>query len=299
MTLPPLALPESLNYVAVFLTMGCNLNCSYCINDPTQDGTRNIKFPLKVHGKRKELTPGEWVLALNRIPYRPDLPLTLQGGEPTLYKGIGRIIGETPHYYDLLTNFALKPEAFAASLNGHQDKFRRDAPYPSIRVSYHPEEMNRTWEAGFEELVRRCEGLAAHGFDVSPVKAESDVGIYMVAHPDNVPPPATAYLGRVPFEMKEFLGVHDGTLYGTYKYPHSVDGELGTLECECRTSELLIDPLGFVWGCHFYLYESWVKCGMDTMFAKLQADDFHYTPQEKMSEDFLSLTLGITALRSG
>lgn len=288
--LPALNLPPSLNYVAVFLTMGCNLNCGYCINDPAQDGTRSTKFPLKVQGKRKELTPGEWALALNRIPFRHDLPLTLQGGEPMLYhggNGIGRIISQTPHHYDLLTNFALKPEAFIESLGGYAHKFQRESPYPSIRVSYHADEMNRTWKGrGFEELVDRCEALGRLGLDVSPVKAQSDVGIYMVAHPSNqvTPEMEAIYKGRVPFETKEFLGVHDGKTYGTYKYPHSIDLVSSGLHdtgliCECRTSELLIDPLGFVWGCHYYLYESWAGCGPEKEFQELESRGFAYTPE--------------------
>lgn len=281
--LPALNLPPSLNYVAVFLTMGCNLNCGYCINDPAQDGTRNIKFPLKVRGERREMSPKEWALALNRIPVRDDLPLTLQGGEPTLYQGgmgIGAFIGDTDHHYDLLTNFALTPLQFSASLLGNQHKFQRDAPYPSIRVSYHPEEMERTWKGrGFEELVARCEGLEEFGFDVSPVKSESDVGIYMVAHPDNkvTTRMVEAYCDRVPFETKEFLGVHEGKLYGTYKYPNSID-RATTLACECRTSELLIDPLGFVWGCHAYLYETWAGHGPQREFQALEERGFRYTP---------------------
>lgn len=289
MILPPLALPESLNYVAVFLTMGCNLNCGYCINDPKQSGNRNKIFPLVSKSKRKEMTPDEWATALNRIPFRDDLPLTLQGGEPMLYgnsKGIGKIISQTPHHYDLLTNFALRPEQFSESIDGYEHKFQRNAPYPSIRVSYHADEMNRTWKGrGFEELVNRCEALDRLGFDVSPVKAYSDVGIYMVAHPSNqvTPEMEAIYKGRVPFETKEFLGVDNGKLYGTYKYPHSIDLvssglHAATLECECRTSELLIDPLGFVWGCHYYLYESWSGCGPEKEFQELEERNFYFTP---------------------
>src|SRR3990167_4472381 len=300
MILPPLALSDSLNYIAVFLTMGCNLNRGYCINDPTQAGSRNKMFPLVSKSKRKEMTPGEWGAALNRIPFRDDLPLTLQGGEPTLYhggKGIGEIIAQTPHHYDLLTNFALKPETFAESLNGRQYKFQRDAPYTSIRVSCHADEMNRTWKGrGFEELVNRCEALRAYGFDVSPVKAESDVGIYMVAHPSNkvTPEMEAIYAGRVPFETKEFLGVHDGKLYGTYKYQHSVDlvssgVHSDTLACECRTSELLIDPLGFVWGCHYYLYESWANCGPEKEFQAFMERGYSFTPELFQGRPFTPL----------
>jgi len=203
MVLSSLLLPDTLNYVGVFLTLDCNLSCSYCINDPRQMGQREVLFSIKAKSLRNCLTPAEWAQALNRIPYRQDLPITLQGGEPMLYwksKGLGMILSETPHYFDLLTNFALKPEVFARSLNGQQHKLQRDAPYPSIRVSYHAEEMNRAWQGnGFTELVNRCEALRDYGFCVSPGKAESDVGIYMVAHPQNrvTADMESTYAGRV------------------------------------------------------------------------------------------------------
>lgn len=295
MNLPQLRLPAKLNYIGLFLTLECNLRCSYCINDPEQSGRRGDLFPILPAGRRRSLAPAQWALALNRIPYSPDLPITLQGGEPMLYehgRGLGMILGATPHYYDLLTNFALRPDAFVRSLAGHQAKLQRDAPYPSIRVSYHAEEMDRTWHGrGFEELVDRCAALADHGFRVSPVKAESDVGIYMVAHPQNrvTPEMEAAYAGRVPFETKEFLGVEGGELYGHYLYPFSTDlisrgFHPHALACECRTSELLLDPLGFVWGCHYHLYECWTHQGPLDEFAQLEAADFRY--KEKGSKLF-------------
>ena len=282
MKLPTLLLPDSLNYVGVFLTLECNLGCSYCINDPLQAGRRSLLFPITVKTQRKCLTPAEWVQGLNRLPYRADLPITLQGGEPMLYGGLGRLLSETPHYFDLLTNFALKPEVFARNLNGQQHKLQRDAPYPSIRVSYHAEEMNRVWQGrGFAELVSRCEALQAHGFRVSPDKAQSDVGIYMVAHPQNqhTAEMAALHAGRVPFESKEFLGSHQGKLHGHYLYPFSTDliaHHPCTLICECRTTELLLDPLGFVWGCHYYLYQSWVNGGPLQQFEALEKAGFAY-----------------------
>jgi hypothetical protein len=290
MLLPLLDLPASLNYIGLFLTLECNLNCSYCINDPEQAGQRNILFPIMEKSLRKGLTPAEWTRALNRIPFRQDLPITLQGGEPMLYwggKGLGMLMAETPHYFDLLTNFALKPEVFVRNLNGQQAKLQRDAPYPSIRVSYHADEMNRTWHArGFAELVERCEALGSLGFRVSPVKAESDVGIYMVAHPQNhvTLDMEETCAGRVPFETKEFLGVHEGKLYGHYLYPFSTDLLLRgvhpvPLSCECRTTELLIDPLGFVWGCHYYLYRGWSDGGPLKEFEALAAVGYHYAEQ--------------------
>ena len=291
MTLPLLELPASLNYVGIFLSLECNLACSYCINDPEQAGRREILFPIQAKSRRKSLTPDEWVQALNRIPFRQDLPLTLQGGEPMLYwnsKGLDIILAQTPHYYDLLTNFALKPEVFVKNLQGMQHKFQREAPYPSIRVSYHAEEMNRVWQGrGFAELVDRCEALGKLGFKVSPDKAHSDVGIYMVAHPQNqlTAEMQALYAGRVPFETKEFLGVHEGQLHGHYLYPYSTDliaRQLHpqTLSCECRTTELLVDPLGFVWGCHYYLYQSWVAGGPLKQFEQLEKHGFRYAQNQ-------------------
>ncbi len=304
MTLSQLELPASLNYVGLFLTLECNLSCSYCINDPEQSGQRSVLFPIKVKKQRNSLTPEEWVVALNRIPFREDLPITLQGGEPMLYwkkKGLGVILSDTTHYFDLLTNFALKPEVFVSHLNGQQEKLKRNAPYPSIRVSYHADEMNRTWQGkGFSELVERCASLSNFGFRVSPNKAESDVGIYMVAHPQNhvTDEMKEAYDGRVPFETKEFLGVEDGKLHGHYLYPFSTDLISSnihphTLRCECRTTELLLDPLGFVWGCHYYLYQSWVEGGPVRQFEVLEVHGFRFSEfGEKIFADHKLVPVG-------
>lgn len=286
MNLPVFDLPASLNYIGVFLTLECNLKCSYCINDPLQGGHREALFPIPVKSERHTMTPEQWIAGLSRIPFSADLPITLQGGEPMLYwqgKGVGLVLAGVPHYFDLLTNFPMKPDTLARNLNGQQAKLQRDAPYPSIRVSWHADEMNRVWGNGFEELVNRCEALKDHGFRVSPDKAESDIGIYMVAHPSNVVTPEmeAIFKGRVPFESKEFLGVDENQLHGHYLYPYSTDlisrgFSDKTLSCECRTSELLIDPLGFVWGCHYYLYESWTHGGPVRAFHELEAAGFDF-----------------------
>ena len=189
MNLPVLLLPPSLNYIGAFLTFDCNLNCSYCINDPQQRGDRKKVFEIRRASHRTELHPAEWILALNRIPQRDDLPVTFQGGEPTLYRkgrGLGWILAGTDNYADLLTNFALPPETFSAYLNGQHGKLQRPSPYPPIRVSFHIKEMDNAWGSGFEELVSRCMALADHGFTVSPDPCVSHIGIYVVDHPENV-----------------------------------------------------------------------------------------------------------------
>ena len=296
--LPKLELPESLNYIGVFLTLGCNLQCSYCINIPDSNqelSHRDELFPMANAKHHVGLTPEQWVTAFSRIPNREDLPLTLQGGEPTIYyggKGLNEIIEGIPHYVDILTNMAnMKVFKHIGSNIGNLLKLQRKAPYPSIRVSWHQEEMERTWRDGFKELVRRCEELKDYGFNVSSIKSESDVGIYMVAHPSNELPDENIWKDKIAFETKEFLGIHDGKLYGHYTYKHSTDLisrniHHKTLECECRTSELLLDPMGYIWGCHHDLYTFWAdNDGIDKLhYEFLKKCEFHF----KQKQQFLA-----------
>ena len=261
-----LEFPQSLNYIGVFLTFDCNLNCSYCINDPDHRGDRRTVFMFKT-GLRTHLRPEEWARGLNKLPARSDLPVTFQGGEPTLYwkgDGLRQILAKTEVFADLLTNFALKPELFSEKLFGQQAKFQRPSSYPSIRVSYHAKEMDKTWGDGLEELIRRCEALKDLGFAVNSEPSESNVGIYIVDHPENdiAQEKIDAARKRVPVFLKDFLGTYKGELHGRYAYPYSTDlisskTYFQTLKADCGTTELLIDPLGFVWQCHLYLYRSW------------------------------------------
>lgn len=262
MSLPPLRIPPSLNYIGVFLSFRCTLACTYCINDPMQRPDRYAVFR-----RRDGLHPEQWIEALNRFPQSDDLPITLQGGEPMIYrggKGAGQIIAGVDHWFDLLTNFAMRTEDFVRSLQGHQKKLRRGSllkqPAQAVRVSYHPVEMNRIWGNGMAELLRRIEGLRAFGFRVSRDKFDTDVCINMVEHPDNLLPEVDA---DVLVDTKPFLGTHNGVLYGDYRYQHSTDLVSSGLwhsglECECRTTELLIDPLGWVYDCHYHLYAAWL-----------------------------------------
>lgn len=265
--LPKLNVPDSLNYIAAFLTMDCNLNCSYCINDPEQRGERRKVFEIK-SGLQSELRPEQWAQALARLPARFDLPITFQGGEPTIYAkglGLGAILAEVECHAHLLTNLVYSPQGFSSRLRGQIGKFKRTLPYPSIRVSYHAKELDRLWKAdAFKKLVDNVLQFGDLGLTVNADPAKSDVGIYMVDHPENVlTDEMKKYAeGKVPLYVKDFLGVHEGELYGQYAYPYSTDLMSRrlhdkTLSCECRTTELLIDPLGFVWGCHFYLYRAW------------------------------------------
>ena len=152
--------PEQ-NYVAYFLTLACNLHCSYCINLHSQ-GAR--------HGQsnRKNMTPEEWITAANRLVLRDDVPLTLQGGEPTLYHGFYKIVNDVKKTIkmDLLTNMSFDVEEFIKNVPVW--RFKREAPYAAIRASYHPGQND------IKSLIEKTMKLQKVGFRV---------GIYSVLHP--------------------------------------------------------------------------------------------------------------------
>ena len=230
--LPELRLPERYNYIAAFLTLGCNYRCSFCIN---RFGDADQRYPT--------MPADQWLRGLNRLVSRPDLPVTLQGGEPSIHPGFYAIInGLCPDLgIDILTNLQFEVDEFVARVPA--ERVRRDAPYASIRVSYHPEVMD------LDEVKRKVLELMGHGYSV---------GVWAVRHPAWTEQVEAAKLecraAGIDFRIKEFLGVHERRVYGTYKYPEAVSGERGP-RVECRTSELLIGPDGHVFRCHSDLYE--------------------------------------------
>lgn len=229
----PLVSTKECNYVAYFITLACNLRCPYCIN--LHDGGSRYDM-----GKRKHLTGREWIEAANRLVLRDDLPLTLQGGEPTLHPDFFEIVNGVKKEIkmDLLTNMAFDAGEFIKNVPVW--RFTREAPYAAIRVSYHPGQND------IDELIRKTRRLQDAGFKV---------GIYGIAHPD---PAVNDHIIKtkerccgmgVDFRTKEFLGEWKGKLYGDYKYEGSVMGKR-MKDCECRTTELIADPGGYAYRCH-------------------------------------------------
>lgn len=223
------------NYVAFFLTFACNLNCPYCIN-LHGGGLKNKR--------NRAMTVGEWISAANRLTLRSDLPLTLQGGEPTTYKNFYEFVNGVKEEIkmDLLTNMMFDVDEFIAKVPLW--RFTREAPYAAIRVSYHPQRND------IDDLIKKTRKMDAAGFRV---------GLYAVLHPD---PEIRNHILDVKkrceglgldFRFKEFLGEYEGKVYGEFKYEGAVCG--GKIKsCECRTTEIIAGPAGYVYKCHADLY---------------------------------------------
>ncbi len=234
----PLELPSRMNYVAAFLTFACQLRCPYCINHHGGD---------LVKGRR--MSGKEWVQGLNRLTLPPDLPITLQGGEPTVHKDFYEIVqGIKPELnIDLLTNLEFDVDEFMAKVPA--SRMRRDAPYASIRVSYH------RGQSELDILLVKAAAMQRNGYSI---------GIWAVDHPDyhaeTLEAQQRAQSVGLDFRLKEFLGPWKGQEYGTFKYVDAVNSA-NLRFCDCTTSELLIAPNGFIHRCHSDLYANRMPIG--------------------------------------
>lgn len=225
-----ITVPKRYSYVEVYTTFRCNFSCSYCIN-----GFGGIKR------NRKELTAREWIMALNNIDTN-GLPITFGGGEPTQHREFYDIInGLKPRTkIDILSNGTFNVKEFMLKIP--KTRFHaRGYGYKPIRFSYHPKSTNP------DSLIETCSALQSNGYPC---------GIFGLNHPDNlqknIAMAEKCRSARTFFFVRDFLGWHENQLYGNFKYPHGLNGNLKN--CECKTSELLIDPEGSVYRCHRDLY---------------------------------------------
>ena len=218
-------------YIAAFLTLACNYKCPYCIN-------RMGSFK-----HRKSMSGDDWIRALSRIDTSTNLPITLQGGEPTLHPDFYRIVRTLylhGKYMDILTNFNIDYTKWLSEIPTRA--FSRPSKYPGIRVSYHP------GQSSILGLFLACYRASRVGYSI---------GIWAVDHPAHrnrvrILQAIATSLG-LEFRKKEFLGWYDHAFYGEYKYEDAVS-QKDTKCVECKSNELLIAPDGVLHRCHADLY---------------------------------------------
>jgi len=231
----PIIIPEDYDYVGVYLTNKCHLACRYCI-------TSHHGSSFGRHGL-SGLNAEQWTKGLNRLKLPKDVPITLQGGEPFLYKDIWKLLENVRHKADILTSLPpfLKKEDFLGLKTLEWNK--RSSPYPTIRVSYHKGQND------YKELIERIAGLQ----DIL------SIGLYYLTYPANTEEEIAAikkYAVKFGVELrsKEFLGEYNGAMYGSYLYPDAASGRSKGIKVGCRNTVIPIAPDGTVYRCHSDLY---------------------------------------------
>lgn len=231
---PKVILPPDTDYIGVYLTNRCFLKCNYCITN------YNAQY-INTKGL-EELTPREWIEGLNRLKLPEGVPVTLQGGEPFIYKGIWEILDNVHHKIDILT--ALPPQVTVENFRKLRalDWNKRGSPYPTIRVSFHKDQND------YKLLIHRIKEL----------KEFLSIGLFHIDHPayPGLIEEIKEYAAKegVEFRTKVFLGEWQGNVYARYKYDDACLGRVTRKMVQCKNTVFPVGPDGYIYRCHSDLY---------------------------------------------
>lgn len=238
-------LPKTYNYMSAFLTFRCNLDCGFCVNRASSNNFSRNKF--------HEISGKQWVKAINRIEAPKEIPMSLVGGEPSLHKDFIYILNNIKPELgiDIVTNLwwnKSKVTNFIKKVS--PGRINNYSPFPSIRVSYHPEQMGEG-----KKLIENVSELKKAGFDIgvecimypTPIQLESLERMALRCKKEEISFRPKSFMGI--YEGKDNLGRDFSIIHGDYsKYSGAIFSEKN-LECMCKTSNLLINPQGEVYRC--------------------------------------------------
>ncbi|MCA8950869.1 MAG: radical SAM protein [Planctomycetes bacterium] len=230
----PLPTPEIHVWVA-YLTARCNFACDYCIQKPQMiPGQRR-----KPWGRYRELTGRQWVDALNAFPVRPEHPLILTGGEPSLHKDFAFIASRLEGYaLDLTSNLTFDIDAVAREMHAHGARFATSFH------TYHPKFIAP------EQWLDQAERLRDSGMVERPTFSMVQLQRFPHFRDDE----HDRNLGKLLeladrrgliYQFNEFRGTHMGKAFNRdRKY-----------RIDCTSAWVNIDPEGSVYNCQFHLTE--------------------------------------------
>ena len=228
----PLPLEEPHVWVCI-LTARCNMACSYCI----QKGLVLPGVPRRPWRRYEEMAGREWVRALNDLPCRPEHPLILTGGEPTLHRDFLEIAAGLEGYrLDLTSNLSFDIPALARAMERAGKRF-----YSSFHT-YGPDYMEP------EEFVARARLLLETGLVEHPVFSFLDLEYF----PQFRRKDTQERIGRmvraareegIPLSINEFRANHLGA-------PFSRETRR---TMECTSAWVNIAPDGEIYNCQYHL----------------------------------------------
>lgn len=234
-SLKPIQVPADYDYVGVYLTEKCFLHCPYCI-------TNHHGAHFVGRSGERQLSPEEWIRGLNRLVLPKDVPITLQGGEPFLYKGVWEVLENVRHKIDIMTALPpfLKKENFSKLKTLEWNK--REAPYPTIRVSYHKGQND------YRQMIAR----------IAELQEILSIGLYYLdaslTEEEIRDLKQCAQKAGVELRPKEFLGDWNGEQHGKLLYSDAVVGQRKGITVLCKNTVAPIGPDGRIYLCHSDLY---------------------------------------------
>ena len=245
----PLPLEEPHVWVCI-LTARCNMACTYCI----QKGMVLPGVPRRPWRRYDEMPGKEWVRALNDLPLRPEHPLILTGGEPTLHRDFLEIAtGLEGYRLDLTSNLAFDIAAAARAMEKAGKRF-----YSSFHT-YSPEHMSP------EDFLARAQLLLETGMVEHPVFSFVDLEYFPQFRTDET----NARLSRVlhaaldkgiPIQRNEFRANHLGA-------PFSRETKK---TMECSSAWVNIAPDGEIYNCQFHLTQARHSFGNITRIGEVR-----------------------------
>lgn len=246
----PLPTSEIHNWVC-YLTARCNFACDYCIQKPAMiPGERR-----KPWGKYEELPGRAWVDALNAYPVRPEHPLILTGGEPSLHKDFYFIASHLEGYaLDLTSNLTFDIDRLAREMAA------RGKQFATSFHTYHPKFM--TPERFLEQALR----LRDSGVVARPVFSMVNLARFPhfrdAEHDQNVNRMRELAEKRgLVYQFNEFRGTHMGAPFDRQN-KHVM---------RCTSAWVNIDPEGNVFNCQYHLTVRKNAFGNITKIAECRA----------------------------
>lgn len=245
----PLPTPEIHVWVA-YLTARCNFACDYCIQKPQMvPGQRR-----KPWGRYQELTGRQWVDALNGFPVRPEHPLILTGGEPSLHKDFAFLASHLEGYaLDLTSNLTFDIDAVAAEMRARGKRFVTS--FHTFHPKFHTP----------EQWIEQAERLRDSGLVDKPTFSmvnltrfphfrddEHDRNLHKLTQ--------LAERRGLVYQWNEFRGTHMGEAFNR---DHK-------LAIDCTSAWVNIDPEGNVFNCQYHLTERKRSFGNITDVASLR-----------------------------
>jgi MoaA/NifB/PqqE/SkfB family radical SAM enzyme len=260
----PLPTPEIHVWVA-YLTARCNFACDYCIQKPQMvPGQRR-----KPWGRYQELTGRQWVDAFNSFPVRPEHPLILTGGEPSLHKDFFFIASHLEGYdLDMTSNLTFDIDALAREMNAHGKKFKTSFH------TYHPKFIAP--EKWLEQAMRLRDSGIVEQPTFSMVNLRRFPHFRDDEHDRNLHK-LTELADRrgLLYQFNEFRGTHMGEGFNRdHKY-----------KIDCTSAWVNIDPEGNVYNCQYHLTERKNSFGNITQISAMK-------PPPKMGEFFACTDFG-------